>query len=75
MFQPKRLQPHPLDWSSHRYSSSPVQEPPQRSQVVANSANVHRDALINSLVPEGLSPNKRAIVEHLITTWLQNAEA
>ncbi|MBL1177350.1 hypothetical protein [Pantanalinema sp. GBBB05] len=73
MFQPKRLQIHPLDWSS-RYSSSPAQEPPTRNQpVAANPSSV--DALINSLVPEGLSPNKRAIAEHLIMTWLQNAEA
>jgi hypothetical protein len=72
MFQPQRLHIHPLD-RSNRYNSSPVQETAKRSQVVAGSSNI--DALINSLVPEGLSPNKRAIAEHLIMTWLQNAEA
>ncbi|MBD2021759.1 hypothetical protein H6F43_16385 [Leptolyngbya sp. FACHB-36] len=39
---------------------------------IASSSDV--DALIKSLVPDNLTPNKRAVIEQMITVWLAKVQ-
>lgn len=59
------------DVSSEAVYHSPVQ-PKVRSEKSNLAATEHSfpTELLQTLIPPGLSPNKRAIVEQLVTAWL-----
>lgn len=43
-----------------------------RSRFASDSTNGHT-ALLESLIPEGVSPVKRAVIERLVTLWLADS--
>lgn len=46
--------------------------PGNRSRFASDSINGHT-ALLESLIPEGVSPVKRAVIERLVTLWLADS--
>ena len=68
------LQPEPLPIETLRLmvSRPEVRVSQQGKKIAGLSGNVGTSQLIESLIPEGVSPAKRAVLERLVTLWLTN---
>ncbi len=70
------LQPDPLHLESltRVLNRSEVisHKPGKRTTVLAEAQGI--DSLFESLIPEGVSPAKRTVIERLITLWLTESK-
>jgi hypothetical protein len=57
------------DGFSVREGEYPQSRAGNRSRFILDSTN-NRTALLESLMPDGVSPAKRAVIERLVTLWL-----
>lgn len=67
MFRPDPLHPETFSRIPVR-SSYPSNRQGNPSRFLADQPS-QIDELIDSLMPEGVSPNKRAVIEQLVTLW------
>ncbi|UBF28979.1 hypothetical protein K9N68_14730 [Kovacikia minuta CCNUW1] len=71
MLQPEPLHVENLTRLLNRSEVYP-HKPVKHNSVLAEAQGA--DSFIESLIPEGVSPAKRAVIERLITLWLANAK-
>jgi hypothetical protein len=75
MLHPDRLQSDTLNRASSPTNRASLQPGKQsRSLAEAYAEPLEVDALMASLVPQGTSPAKQAIIERLITLWVAKVE-
>ncbi len=74
MFRPEHLQADHLNYSSSHLDRSSVASSSQSRVLAENSNAANVDALVESLMPKGLSPNKQAVIEQLIMMWVAKSE-
>ncbi len=71
MLQPEPLQLESLTQSSSRYEA--VNHKTVRQNKILGEAQ-GMNMLAESLIPEGVSPAKRAVIERLIALWLDDSK-
>lgn len=64
------LKPEPIHPTSRAWKSAPVSP-----DTVLTGEPTQVDALVESLMPEGVSANKRAVIDRLITIWSARQQA
>jgi hypothetical protein len=75
MLHPDRLQSDSLNRASSPTNRASLQPGKQsRSLVEGRVESAEVDALMASLVPQGTSPAKQAIIERLVTLWVAKVE-
>jgi hypothetical protein len=71
MLQPDSLQSEPLNWLT-TYNTTPQVKVHQQKPSLVDSSGF--DPVLEALIPQGISPTKRAIIERLITLWVEKSE-
>ncbi len=71
------LQPDPLSIDALRLmvSRPEVRSSQQGKKVASLASPLGASQITESLMPEGVSPAKRAVIERLITLWVTNPKA
>jgi hypothetical protein len=69
MYQPESLQTNYLDWFLAQQSADKSRKV-KRFTVDARPQEMTLEELRTALIPQGLSANKRAVAEALISSWI-----